>query len=156
MEAILDYNPTESDARLIAQYHSHYPESMKSKIIQDLRKPEPTIRLIFATVALGMGLNAPSVRYVLHIRPPLSLETYMQEAGRAGRDGQPAVAVLYFNNSDISAAREGLTEEVREYCKSDGSCLRKQLVGHFGFPEVMYSGAPENCCSVCRKDNSSH
>ncbi|KAH3718368.1 hypothetical protein DPMN_061171 [Dreissena polymorpha] len=54
---------------------------MKSLIVSDLCKKKPTIRLVLATVALGMGLDAPSISRVNHCRPPTSLEAYMQEIG---------------------------------------------------------------------------
>ena len=87
--------------RLFAQYHQVYTEDMKKFIVQELCKDRSKIRVVFATVALGMGLNAPHIRRVIHYKPPTSLEKYFQETGRAGRDGQPSTALLYYNNTDI-------------------------------------------------------
>ncbi|XP_033725210.1 ATP-dependent DNA helicase RecQ-like [Pecten maximus] len=74
---------------------SYDGESMKKITIQELTKETPKVRLVLATVALGMGLNAPSVSRIIHCRPPTTLEKYLQEIGRAGRVGQPSVAILY-------------------------------------------------------------
>ena len=119
--------------------------------MHELCKSNPKLRLVLATVALGMGLNAPSISRIIHCRPPTTLEKYMQEIGRAGRNGDPAEAIMYFNNSDISKARIGLSEAVTEYCKNESSCFRKRLVKYFGFDEVLYNGDRKNCCSFCKQ-----
>ena len=60
---------------------------MKVFIIKELSRDMPNVRLVLATVALGMGLNAPCIKRIVHCRPPTTLEGYMQEIGRAGREG---------------------------------------------------------------------
>ena len=91
------FNGKESipENRLFAQYHTDYTNDMKKMISSDLAKKTPTIRLVLATVALSIWLNAPSVVRVLHMRPSVCLESYMQEIGRAGRSGQSASAVMF-------------------------------------------------------------
>ncbi|XP_048245704.1 ATP-dependent DNA helicase RecQ-like [Haliotis rufescens] len=102
--------------RLFAQFNKDYTEAMKLHIIQELRKQSPKLRLVLATVALGMGLNAPSIARVMHFQPPTTLEKYFQEIGRAGRSGQPSSAVLFYNKSDIAANREDMTDAMVQYC----------------------------------------
>lgn len=137
--------------RLFAQFHKDYTSKMKAHIVCQLRKENPTLRLIFATVPLGMGLNAPGISRVIHFQPPTTLEKYLQEIGRAGRNGQQATAILYYNMSDIAPNRKGLSEEIRKFCLNKCTCLRKHLLQYFGFSNVLYCGSPENCCSNCQK-----
>ncbi len=72
------------------------------------------IRVMVATNAFGMGIDKPDVRQVIHYSLPDCLESYFQEAGRAGRDGKPSVAYLLFNNQDIGHAKKQLTESFPE------------------------------------------
>ena len=151
----LQYDPPHlkrPENRLFAQYHTEYTTQMKSHIIQEIKKENPSLRLVLATVALGMGLNAPHIRRIIHCRPPTTLEKYAQEIGRAGRDGGKAQAILYFNKSDIAKNRKGLSAAMTKFCNNTVSCLRLQIVKYFGFEEVLFDGPSTDCCSNCAQD----
>lgn len=139
--------------RIFAQFHTDYTPEMKHHIVMELRKRCPKIRVILATVALGMGLDAPSISRVIHCRPPTTLENYLQEFGRAGRNGQKASALLYYNNSDIASNRKGISQAMVDYCKNSTACFRLLIVNHFGFQNVVFSGSPLDCCSHCASWN---
>lgn len=136
--------------RLFAQYHNTYTDKMKKLIVAELCKEHSIIRIVFATVALGMGLNSPHIRKVIHYKPPTSIEKYFQETGRAGRDGQQSEAVLYYNNTDIRKNRPGIEESIISYCKNESKCMRAMMLEHFGHkPSEMVDSS--FCCGFCNK-----
>ena len=134
--------------RMFAQYHQVYTDDMKNHVIAELGKETCKVRLIFATVALGMGLDAPHIRHVIHYKPPTSLEKYFQETGRAGRDSMPATATLFYNNTDVRKNRPGITDAMIAFCKSDNKCLRDKMLEYFGY-EAPWDRNTELCCSAC-------
>ena len=93
--------------RLFAQFHSPQTDDMKDEILKQLTSSKSTVRIVFATVAMGMGVDIKSIRQVIHIGPPRSVREYFQETGRAGRDGEQSTAILYYNNRDIAKNKTG-------------------------------------------------
>jgi ATP-dependent DNA helicase RecQ len=117
------------------------------------------VRIIVATVAFGMGIDKPDVRFVYHLDPPKSLEAYYQETGRAGRDGLPATAMMTWGVSDVAQLRQfiasGESEARRRvehhklsallgYCETAG-CRRQVLLQYFG--ETL--AEPCGNCDTC-------
>ncbi|BCS89304.1 DNA helicase RecQ [Pseudodesulfovibrio sediminis] len=117
--------------------------------------------IIVATVAFGMGVDKPNVRFVCHLEPPKSLEAYHQETGRGGRDGLPATAWMCFGMQDIAVLRSmiesGEADETRkrvEHSKlaslfaflETAGCRRQALLGYFG-EHIEPCGNCDNCLS---------
>ena len=118
--------PPRAENRLFTQFHAQYPEKEKERIVEGLTLGTSKLRIIFATVAFGIGLDLKNIRQIVHMCPMLN-EEYFQEAGRAGRDGLPSKAHLYFNSYDISKARKNLSTVMQEYIKDD-KCKREMII----------------------------
>ena len=150
------YYPLEAEAlpenRLFAQYHAPQTSAMKDHILKELALPTSKVRIIFATVAMGMGVDIPSIRCVIHAGQPRSIQEYFQETGRAGGDGKPATAILYHNNRDIAKNREGISEDIRTFCFLETACLRKFLLKclHACGPGTKVAG--HFCCTYCKSN----
>lgn len=132
-------------ARLFSQFPAPQTTRMKKSIIAEIKREDSRIRVLFATSALGMGVDAPCVENIIHITPPSNIESYVQETGRAGRTGIPSRATLYYNNSDIAANKEHVQEPMKVYCRSQDTCLRKQILEYLGFSGVTQ----QRCCCIC-------
>ncbi|XP_052087859.1 putative ATP-dependent DNA helicase Q1 [Mytilus californianus] len=136
--------------KCVAQFHSPCTSEMKSKVLSDMASPGSDLKLLFATEAFSMGTDSPNVRRVIHAGVPKTLEIYIQEIGRAGRDGKSSTAILYYNKSDISQAVPGMTDGMRDYCNSK-TCRRAYLCEHFGceFSEMNFK---HECCDLCEME----
>ena len=134
--------------RVFAQFHAEYRETMKQHITREICSQKSRILLVFVTIVLGMGLNAPNIRKMIHYKPPKTLENYFKEIGRAGRDGVPAQATLYYNNTDVRSNRPGITQGIITYCKQTTQCRRDSLLRYFGHGLETSSPRP-SCCDLC-------
>ena len=140
-------------------YHAGMDSAMRSQTQDDFIMEK--IDVIVATIAFGMGIDKPDVRYVIHYDIPKSLEGYYQETGRAGRDGGEGQCIAFYNNKDLQKLEkflEGkplaeqyigrqLLHETTAYAESS-VCRRKLLLHYFGEKyEVENCGNCDNCLS---------
>lgn len=105
-----------------AAYHGGLSTSERADTQRDWI--EGSIRIMVATNAFGMGIDKPNVRFVLHFNLPFDLESYYQEAGRGGRDGETALAIAFNNPADIAEAKRWVKEKYPEW---------KQVKEHYDF-----------------------
>jgi ATP-dependent DNA helicase RecQ len=143
--------------RVCDKYDARTAPNIQRSIIESFTHPNGSLRLIFATVAFAMGLDAPNVREVVHWGPPDDIEMYVQETGRAGRDGASASATLYYNNRDISNAITCHTSpDMKAYCQNGSECRRKFLMSVFveDAKAIELPLHSHECCDVCESSCS--
>ncbi len=153
-------------ADLYAHFHfelgssSYYPDPQYNKdvILKSLGVPDGTVRVVFATVALGMGIDLKDINSVIHYGAPRSIEDYFQESGRGGRSGEKARSTIYWCKPDCPVRTLPTTMQhqeviaVRRYLENTTSCRRKQLLEYFT-PDCAKPGPnPLRCCDFCASD----
>ena len=133
--------------RLVDMYTSGTHPSVKESIISSFTEVDSVLRVLIATIAFGMGVNPPNVRYVLHCGPPYDVESYVQEIGRGGRDGGITHATIFYSRSH----KRFVNKSMVTYCEQSSYCRRDTLFCDFD----MYKHADCNvgcmCCDVCKQ-----
>jgi len=142
--------------RPVGAYHAGLPPEQRARVQAEFVRSEDMVMV--ATIAFGMGIDKPDVRFVIHAGLPKSIEAYYQETGRAGRDGDPAEAQMFWSANDFSKARQWLDDVEPERLASERArlnslaglvespaCRRAILLKHFGEDPPEVCGNCDNC-----------
>lgn len=141
----------------VGAYHAGLDNDTRARVQEGFQRDD--LQIVVATVAFGMGINKPNVRFVVHFDIPRTIESYYQETGRAGRDGLPAEAVLLYDPADMAWLRRCLEEKpagaqqdverhklnaMNAFAEAQ-TCRRLVLLNYFG------EGKQNACdnCDVC-------
>ncbi|KNC10810.1 ATP-dependent DNA helicase RecQ [Pantoea sp. RIT-PI-b] len=141
----------------VGAYHAGIDSAQRASVQEAFQRDD--LQIVVATVAFGMGINKPNVRFVVHFDIPRNIESYYQETGRAGRDGLPAEAMMLYDPADMAWLRKCLEEKVpgplqdieRHKLNAMGAfaeaqtCRRLVLLNYFG------EGRQQQCdnCDIC-------
>ena len=146
----------EATGRPVGVYHAGLPPEQRAAIQAEFVASEDMVMV--ATIAFGMGIDKPDVRFVIHAALPKSIEAYYQEPGRAGRDGDPAEAHMLWSANDFAKARQWLDDVDEERLAGERArlnvlaglveaptCRREILLKHFGEHPPATCGNCDNC-----------
>ncbi|KAF6525783.1 hypothetical protein HZS61_011578 [Fusarium oxysporum f. sp. conglutinans] len=148
----------------ITARHYHAGLDPQEKVEVQTSWQQGQVKIVVATIAFGMGIDKPDVRFVIHHGLPKTLEGYYQETGRAGRDGDPSDCILFYGKQDIRILKkliadgEGNNEQkerqmsmlnrVTAFCDNKSDCRRVEILRYFG--EDFSAAQCRKTCDNCR------
>lgn len=136
-----------SEYRRVEMYSRVLTTEKKEQVLSTFSSKDSIIRLVIATSAFGLGVDCADIRSVIHWGLPNTIEEYVQETGRAGRDGECAEAVLYQGK-----VGKQCTKAIKKYVSNSETCRRRFLFNTFlcHFEENIAVKGCE-CCDVCSR-----
>lgn len=130
-------------------FSSATPPDKKDWIISQFTTKCSNLKVVICTSAFGLGMDAPDVYNVIHWGPPSTIEEYVQECGRCGRDGKNATALLYHTGTDFTGFKN-VSSCIKSYCQNNDVCRRQGLMQVFDPSCIVTKPVPLHmCCDIC-------
>lgn len=137
--------PDLSQFRLVDVFTSVTEQSQKEWIINAFTRSSH-LRVVISTIAFGMGVDCPDVRQIVHVGMPDDTESYIQETGRAGRDGKPSLATLLVTKESVNMYADA---SIKDYVQNSVHCQRDTLFHDIDEYCHIDLGTKCLCCDVC-------
>lgn len=161
-ENLEDYGFTGMDSSpgkcLVEMFHSKLDPISAALIVKEFKEEHSAVRCLVTTIAFGMGIEIPNIRYVIHWGPSKSTLNYWQEIGRAGRDGLPAKAVMY--TPPFSLNVKLVDQELLDIItNSQAGCIRQKVLGSLQLKgtcddDIKAVCGGEYCCTFCKQTHT--
>ena len=142
-----------SDNRLFGMYHASTTQHNKEVVLKSLGHADGVVRVVIATIALGMGVDMRDVNTIIHYGAPRSIDDYFQECGRGGRSGEQCVSTVFWKSTEAPMYNKPADSSqsdivaVRKYLMNTTVCRRKWLLDYFD--QKPTQARSDTCCDVC-------
>ena len=136
-----------SQFRMVEMYSRVLTSEKREQVLSSFTKVDSKLRLVIATTAFGLGIDCPDIRRIMHWGIPTNLEEYVQETGRAGRDGLDSEAILFEGKGGRHSS-----QKMKEYASNKSVCRRRFLLEGFlkySVKDVKVSDC--KCCDICAR-----
>ena len=125
-----------------------YTRCTQQSVVRQFTSSSP-LRIVVCTIAFGMGIDSPDVRANIHWGVSEDCEMYVQESGRAGRDGLQSYSITYYGKGDLN--KKFISPQMIKYCRNEDSLCRRQILFEdFGKCQCIVKSSLCLCCDVCR------
>ena len=132
---------------LLEMLHSCSPPSNKEAVLKSFQDPKGVIRILVATIGFGIGVDCRAVHRTIHFGPPKNLEAFVQESGRAGRDGKSSVSYLLYHGLLLTHVEK----DIKNFIHTK-DCRRKFLLKEFNDTSAHTTVVDHLCCDNCSKN----